>query len=59
MSNLAKDFARIRDKKAIENATEKEFHTLKGIALDLYNRLITIEDMYEVLMKEKLIGREE
>lgn len=58
MSNLAKDFARIRDKKAIENATERDFHTLKGITLDLYNRLITLEDMYETVMKEKLIGKE-
>lgn len=58
MPNLAKDFARLNNRRIIENATEREFHTLKGITLDLYNRLITLEDMYEALMKEKLIGKE-
>jgi hypothetical protein len=58
MDNLAKDFARIRNKKAIESATERDFHTLKDIALNLHTRLITLEDMYEKLMKEKLIGKD-
>lgn len=58
MANLAKDFARLNNKRIIENATERDFHTLKGITLDLYNRVIALEDMYEVLMKEKLIGKE-
>jgi hypothetical protein len=58
MANLARDFARIRGKKAIENATERDFHTLKDIALDLHTRLIALEDMYEKLMKERLIGKD-
>ena len=58
MSNLAKDFARVNNKRIIESATERDFITLKGITLDLYNRVIALEDMYEQLMKERLIGKE-
>ena len=58
MSNLAKDFARVNNKRIIESATERDFLTLKGITLDLYNRVIALEDMYEQLMKERLIGKE-
>ena len=58
MTNLAKDFARLNNRRIIENATERDFHTLKGITLDLYERLITLEDMYEILMKERLIGKD-
>jgi hypothetical protein len=55
MSNLAKDFARVNSKRIIESTTERDFITLKGIALDLFNRVIALEDMYEQLLKESLI----
>lgn len=58
MSNLSRDFARLNHRRIIENATERDFHTLKGITLDLYNRVIALEDMYEQLIREKLIGKE-
>lgn len=58
MSNLAKDFARLNNKRILENTTERDFITLKRITLDLYSRVIALEDMCEQLMKERLIGEE-
>lgn len=56
MSNLARDFARLNNKRAIESATERDFITLKSIALSLFEQNITLQEMLEQMMKEKLVG---
>ena len=56
MENLARDFARLNNRRFIENLTEKEFTTLKDIALLLFDQVVTMQKISENLMKEKLIG---
>lgn len=58
MNNLARDFARLNSKRAIESATEREFIALKNITLSLFEQNIHLQEMLEQYMREKLIGKE-
>ena len=56
MDNLAKDFARLNERRFLESLTEREFITLKKIALLLFDQMVNQQTILEQLMKEKLIG---
>ena len=65
MDDLTKEFkkfAKEQELKELRNSitdcTERDFHKLKDWALLLFDKNIQLQKMYELLMREKLIGKE-